>query len=268
MFRFSLLIIFLAFSLLTFSCGQDGDQTSVEKPLSSSKPNSQSEETTPDKIKSSKDIQELGELVAKYEENPDDYSVAFQLIQRYESFDMIDDALLVLDKFISSSTDASKDRARMDRALINSRYKDKSFAFEELLDLAENGQVEYQAEAYFQLGNLLAIEGFNPPEGDRIELATEYFIHASKLESGNALLYKRLADLKYSTGELEEAREYLAIFLVVYPDDWLSWIDLAEWSIEAGDLEKARKFFERALDSENEEIINIAKKALADLNNK
>ena len=266
--RFSFLIISLLFSCITFSCGENGKQTPVKDVNSSTQSNTHASDVTPERIKSKKETQELSELRDQLTENPTDYSIAFQLIQRYESFEMIDEAILVLDEFIEISTDATRDIARMDRALINSRYNDKLFAYQEFLDLAENGSEENRAEVYFQLGNLLALEKYDPPEGDRIKLAVEYYTIASKLESGNALLYKRLADLMYSIGKLDDAREYLAIFLVVYPDDWQSLIDLAEWSIEAEDFEKARKYLDRSLKSNNEEIIKKANKLLVSLNNR
>ncbi|MFH1514010.1 MAG: hypothetical protein ABIG42_00980 [bacterium] len=265
--RFSFLIIFFVISCFTFSCGRDVNQTPADELKSRTQSNTQSPDAAQGKTKPKKDIQELNDLQDQLAQNPGDYSIAFPLIQRYESLEMIDEAITVMDNFIDISTDTAKDRARLDRALLHARYKNKSFAFDEFLDLAENGPEEYQAEAYFQLGNLLAVEKFDPPEGDRIELSVEYFTLASRLESGNALLYKRLADLMYSSGKLEEAREYLAIFLVVYPEDWQSLIELAKWSIEAGDVEKARKYLERALDSNNDEITKIAKKMLDDLNN-
>ena len=112
---------------------------------------------------------------------------------------------------------------------------------------------------------MIQVDGYNPPDGDKTELAIHYYRKASKLEPANALLYRRLADLLYSEGELDEARDLLAIFLVVYPDDYFSWLDLADWSVESADIERAKEYYRRASESNNEEIKERVKKSLRKL---
>ncbi len=266
MYRFIRLIVPLIATCVLISCaGETNSDSHAAKPGTSVSDSHSI--TEPENHDSTAAKNNLKRLENEHKENPIDYTVAFQLIQEYENQGMIDDAINVLEEYIAGDDLLIAERARLDHALLLAAYKDdeKDKAYEDLLDIAESGSEILSSEAYFQLGNMIAVEGYNPPDGDKKELAKLYYRKASELEPANALLYRRLADLMYSDGEIDEAREYLAIFLVVYPDDLLSWLDLADWSVESDDVEKARKYYKRVAECDIVEFSDRAKKALMKL---
>ena len=257
MFRIIHIIFILLATCFLISCSGD---TTADSQSTVSKPDSDSQTIidNPD-VEPTYDPEKLKQLEDAHNKNPLDYSVAFMLIQEYENQRMIDEAMIVLEDYIKGDDLAIAERARFDQALLMAAYKDKDKAYQDILDIAQNGSEILSSEAYFQLGNMISVDNYSPPDGDKTELSIKYYKKAAENEPGNALLYRRLADLLYSEGDLDEAREYLAIFLVVYPDDYFSWLDLADWSVEADDLERAKEYYRRASASSNEEIKNRVK---------
>lgn len=274
MYRFTHFIVLLIATCFFISCAGDttGDSlSSVEKKSDSESQtiinNGELDSTSKDSRAKDTGISadNLKLLEDAHKKNPIDYSAAFNLIQAYETLEMIDEAIDVLEDYINGDDLLIAERARFDRALLFAAYKDKDKAYEVFLDIAENGSEILSSEAYFQLGSMIHIDNYNPPDGNSVELSIEYYKKASRLEPANALLYHRLADLLYAEGKLDEAREYLAIFLVVYPDDYFTWFDLANWSVEADDIERAKEYYRRASESRNEELQDKVKAALRKL---
>lgn len=209
--------------------------------------------------------EQLQEYKTLYDKNPNDYPTASQLARAYTSLKKIAEAEQLYNLFVANEDIQVALRAKLDRAIFFTETDRLDEAYRDFKDITGSELESLKAEAYFQLGDMLAVKKYNPPDGNKIDLAIEYYSKASELEPSNTVLYRRLADLIYAEGEIDRAREYLAIFLVTYPDDWGSWLDLGDWSVQVKDTKRAREYYERALGSGIPEVEQRATKALKGL---
>ena len=209
--------------------------------------------------------EQLQEYKALYDKNPNDYPTASQLARAYSSLKKTTEAELLYDSFVKNEDIQVSLRAKLDRAIFFAETDRFDEAYRDLKEITGSELADLKAEAYFQLGDMITVRKYNPPDGKKIDLAIEYYSKASELEPSNAILYRRLADLMHTEGEIDRAREYLAIFLVVYPDDWGSWLDLGDWSVQVNDSKRAKEYYERALGSGVPEVEEKASKALKSL---
>jgi tetratricopeptide (TPR) repeat protein len=207
----------------------------------------------------------VDELERRFNENPSSLTSASDLANEYRRQNQIEKAIGVWERIIGNITGPDREQAQINRAVLLTEVGRSEEAYNELLNLANDENGKMRSEAYFQLGNLIATGKITPAEGDKVDLAVGYFEKALDLGQTDPLLYRRLADLMYMKKNLDLAREYLAIFLVVAPNDGESWIDLGDWSKEAGDFERARVYYQRALENEDEKVIARAEKALREL---
>ena len=207
----------------------------------------------------------IEELEKRFLDNPASYTSASDLVSEYKKQSVPDKAIETWDRFIKSAIGPDVERARIDRAILLVEIGKKEDAYNELLKLAADENGKMRSEACFQLGNLIATGKIEVPEGDKTEIAIDYFKKALDLGQTDPLVYRRLADLEYSKKNLDQAREYLAIYLVVSPNDGESWMDLGNWSKEAGDYTRAREYYKRALENEREEIRKKAERAIREI---
>jgi len=259
---FLVLTTFLIASLGFYGC----PRTKTGTPESDLK-TSQTSESVKENPDASKNVspERIAELEKRFSENPTSYISASDLASAYAKLDQPDKALDVLSKYIQKAEGQDVERAKIDKAVLMSKTGRAEEAYKALLALAGNKDGKLRGEEYFQLGDMIATGKYSPPEGNKVELAKKYFESALDLGQVDPLLYRRLADLMHSENQIESAREYLAIFLAVYPYDGDSWIDLGNWSIEAGDRERAREYFKRALESDRADVRGRAKEALEKL---
>lgn len=260
---------FIAVILIIFSCHLIACSKATDSTTSLTDQPAESEDdlksTEPAFTPSIDDEKELNILEKKYMDNPDDYPTAYNLARKYEQFGKIQKALDVFSGFLESDDPQTVGRAKLDSALVLTRTGKHKSAYKKLLEVSYSEIYELKAEAFYQLGTLIVQEDFIPPEGNKTETAIKYFRASLELDNSNPILYRRLADLMYTTGELEEARELMAIFLVAHPDDALGWLFLADWSVEAKDIKRAREYYERAIKTGNDEISSEAERALVNL---
>jgi tetratricopeptide (TPR) repeat protein len=204
----------------------------------------------------------IAELEKRFIDSPTSYLSASDLVNAYVKTNHVDKALGVLDKYINNAEGPDIERAKIDRAVLLLNSGGAQEAYKELLALAENKDGKLRGEAYFQLGNMIATNKYVPPQVNKVEIAKKYFKNALDNGEVDPLLYRRLADLTYGEKDLDSAREYLAIYLAVYPYDGDSWLDLGNWSVEAKDYKRAREYFKRALESKKDDVQKKAQSAL------
>jgi len=265
--RLSQIISFLLIALFIESSGFCScSRTKTNAPGSNSNTPSKSE-LAKENVDASKNVspERIAELEKRFNDSPASYISASDLANAYAKIDQLDKALSVLDKYIKNAEGPDVERAKIDKAILKSKSGQAEEAYKELLTLAENKEGKLRGEEYFQLGNMIATGKYAPPEGDKVELAKKYFESALDYGEVDPLLYRRLADLTHSENQLEAAREYLAIYLAVYPYDGESWVDLGNWSVEAKDYKRAKEYYKRALESNKEDVRKKAQAALGKL---
>jgi tetratricopeptide (TPR) repeat protein len=247
---------------------QENGQVSIDQKKPAGEPGSQSgqKDNTPkpdDSLNLTSKSQE--ELEKYHQENPLDYASAYQLARMYESGNLIKESAAIYLEYLSSPDASVSNRAKLDLAMLYFRTKDYETSYASLKKVVLSSSDDIKSEAFFQLGNLIFIEDYNPPDGEKTALAVGYYSEALKLDPSNSVIYRRLAGLYHADAKLQEARENLAIFLVAYPEDAQSWLDLADWSVEAKDLEKAGTYYKKAIETGDEEIREKAGKSLRKL---
>jgi tetratricopeptide (TPR) repeat protein len=209
--------------------------------------------------------EQLQEYKTLYDKNPNDYPTANQLARAYSSLKKNSEAEHIYNSFVKNEDVQIALRAKLDRATFFAETGKLDEAYRDFKSITDSELTDLKSEAYFQLGDMLTVKKYNPPDGKKIDLAIQYYSKASELEPSNAVLYRRLADLMHEEGEIDRAREYLAIFLVVYPDDWGSWLDMGDWSVQVKDTKRAREYYERALGSGIPDVEQKASNALKSL---
>lgn len=211
------------------------------------------------------DAEEIKELEDYLIRNPLDYSAAYQLARRYETIGDVDKAISVYSRYYESDDINIANQAKYDTLILHIRQGNHKRAYDGLNEILDDVSLELRANIYYELGNLLYVEGFEPPDGQRKKRALDYYQKALEINPSSLITYRRIAYLNHELGNIETAREYLAIFLMVYSDDAGGWLDLAEWSVEVSDRDNARAYFERAKMEGSEEIKRKAERALRNL---